>query len=148
MLSCLLAQITDCLLVADPLAPLLQNINSSDVDGRLITPSQGIWCVCERESQQLTPVLLLGWLLGLIAFTFSQRFPSGMLLYRLSSFTQMDLPDEEPDRLSNRLLQYDPSQDRWTERAPMKFSKYRFSTAVVNSEIYVLGKTQQILKRA
>ncbi|GAB5568342.1 kelch repeat and BTB domain-containing protein 12 isoform X1 [Prionailurus iriomotensis] len=51
----------------------------------------------------------------------------------------MDLPDEEPDRLSNRLLQYDPSQDQWTERAPMKFSKYRFSTAVVNSEIYVLG---------
>ena len=52
----------------------------------------------------------------------------------------MDLPDEEPDRLSNKLLRYDPSQDQWTERAPMKYSKYRFSTAVVNSEIYVLGK--------
>lgn len=52
---------------------------------------------------------------------------------------QMDLPDEEPDRLSNKLFQYDPSQDQWTERAPMKYSKYRFSTAVVNSEIYVLG---------
>nr|XP_019574241.1 PREDICTED: kelch repeat and BTB domain-containing protein 12 isoform X2 [Rhinolophus sinicus] len=52
---------------------------------------------------------------------------------------QMELPDEEPDRLSNKLLQYDPSQDQWTERAPMKYSKYRFSTAVVNSEIYVLG---------
>lgn len=52
----------------------------------------------------------------------------------------MDLPDEEPDRLSNKLLRYDPSQDQWTERAPMKYSKYRFSTAVVNSEIYVLGE--------
>ncbi|XP_069353781.1 kelch repeat and BTB domain-containing protein 12 [Eulemur rufifrons] len=52
---------------------------------------------------------------------------------------QMDLPDEEPDRLSNKLLEYDPSQDRWRERAPMKYSKYRFSTAVVNGEIYVLG---------
>eukprot|EP00069_Balaena_mysticetus_P009338 bmy_20194T0 len=52
----------------------------------------------------------------------------------------MDLPDEEPDRLSNKLLKYDPSQDQWTEQAPMKYSKYRFSTAVVNSEIYVLGK--------
>uniref|UniRef100_A0A8C6WD57 Uncharacterized protein n=1 Tax=Nannospalax galili TaxID=1026970 RepID=A0A8C6WD57_NANGA len=51
----------------------------------------------------------------------------------------MDLPDEEPDRLSNKLLQYDPSQDQWRERAPMQYSKYRFSTAVVNSEIYVLG---------
>ncbi|XP_022377119.1 kelch repeat and BTB domain-containing protein 12 [Enhydra lutris kenyoni] len=61
-------------------------------------------------------------------------------LYVLGGWTpQMDLPDEEPDRLSNRLLQYDPGQDQWTERAPMKFSKYRFSTAVVNSEIYVLG---------
>lgn len=52
----------------------------------------------------------------------------------------MDLPDEEPDRLSNKLLQYDPSQDRWRERAPMRYSKYRFSTAVVDGEIYVLGK--------
>ncbi|XP_054580094.1 kelch repeat and BTB domain-containing protein 12 [Eptesicus fuscus] len=61
-------------------------------------------------------------------------------LYVIGGWTpQMDLPDEEPDRLSNKLLQYDPSQDQWTERAPMKYSKYRFSTAVVNSEIYVLG---------
>ncbi|XP_028334228.1 kelch repeat and BTB domain-containing protein 12 isoform X3 [Physeter macrocephalus] len=62
-------------------------------------------------------------------------------LYVLGGWTpQMDLPDEEPDRLSNQLLKYDPSQDQWTEQAPMKYSKYRFSTAVVNSEIYVLGK--------
>ncbi|XP_059562766.1 kelch repeat and BTB domain-containing protein 12 [Myotis daubentonii] len=61
-------------------------------------------------------------------------------LYVIGGWTpQMDLPDEEPDRLSNKLFQYDPSQDQWTERAPMKYSKYRFSTAVVNSEIYVLG---------
>ncbi|CAK6447843.1 unnamed protein product [Pipistrellus nathusii] len=61
-------------------------------------------------------------------------------LYVIGGWTpQMDLPDEEPDRLSNKLLQYDPRQDQWTERAPMKYSKYRFSTAVVNSEIYVLG---------
>ncbi|KAM8799750.1 kelch repeat and BTB domain-containing protein 12 [Eudromia elegans] len=61
-------------------------------------------------------------------------------LYVLGGWTpQMDLPDDEPDRLSNRMFRYDPGQDKWTECAPMKFSKYRFSTAVVNSEIYVLG---------
>ncbi|XP_069062356.1 kelch repeat and BTB domain-containing protein 12 [Pleurodeles waltl] len=52
---------------------------------------------------------------------------------------QMDLPDDEPDRLSNRMLEYDPGRDKWTPRAPMMYSKYRFSAAVVNSEIYVLG---------
>ncbi|KAK2529483.1 Kbtbd12 [Columba guinea] len=61
-------------------------------------------------------------------------------LYVLGGWTpQMDLPDDEPDRLSNRTFRYDPAQDKWTEGAPMKYSKYRFSTAVVNSEIYVLG---------
>ncbi|XP_057273499.1 kelch repeat and BTB domain-containing protein 12 [Pezoporus wallicus] len=61
-------------------------------------------------------------------------------LYVLGGWTpQMDLPDDEPDRLSNRTFRYDPGQDKWTERAPMKYSKYRFSAAVVNSEIYVLG---------
>ncbi|XP_054834794.1 kelch repeat and BTB domain-containing protein 12 [Eublepharis macularius] len=61
-------------------------------------------------------------------------------LYVMGGWTpQMDLPDDEPDRLSNRMLQYDPSQDKWMERTPMKYSKYRFSTAVVNNEIYVLG---------
>ncbi|XP_062441921.1 kelch repeat and BTB domain-containing protein 12 isoform X4 [Rhea pennata] len=63
-------------------------------------------------------------------------------LYVMGGWTpQMDLPDDEPDRLSNRMFRYDPGQDKWTERAPMKFSKYRFSTAVVNSEIYVLERT-------
>ncbi|XP_019392387.1 PREDICTED: kelch repeat and BTB domain-containing protein 12 [Crocodylus porosus] len=61
-------------------------------------------------------------------------------LYVMGGWTpQMDLPDDEPDRLSNRMFQYDPGQDKWTEHTPMKYSKYRFSTAVVNSEIYVLG---------
>ncbi|KGL84578.1 Kelch repeat and BTB domain-containing protein 12, partial [Tinamus guttatus] len=61
-------------------------------------------------------------------------------LYVLGGWTpQMDLPDDEPDRLSNRMFRYDPGPDKWTECAPMKYSKYRFSTAVVNSEIYVLG---------
>ncbi|XP_075406387.1 kelch repeat and BTB domain-containing protein 12 [Tenrec ecaudatus] len=61
-------------------------------------------------------------------------------LYVIGGWTpQMDLPDEEPDRLSNKVFQYDPGQDHWRERAPMKHAKYRFSTAVVNSEIYVLG---------
>nr|XP_058933926.1 kelch repeat and BTB domain-containing protein 12 isoform X4 [Kogia breviceps] len=55
---------------------------------------------------------------------------------------QMDLPDEEPDRLSNKLWKYDPSRDQWTEQAPMKYSKYRFSTAVVDSELYVLDSLQ------
>ncbi|KAJ6668327.1 hypothetical protein lerEdw1_015704 [Lerista edwardsae] len=61
-------------------------------------------------------------------------------LYVMGGWTpQMDLPDDEPDRLNNRMFQYDPGQDKWTERSPMKYSKYRFSTAVVNQEIYVLG---------
>lgn len=65
----------------------------------------------------------------------------------LSYFIQMDLPDDEPDRLNNRTFQYDPGQDKWTERSQMKYSKYRFSTAVVNQEIYVLGKSKQIFNR-
>ncbi|XP_039626957.1 kelch repeat and BTB domain-containing protein 12 isoform X1 [Polypterus senegalus] len=52
---------------------------------------------------------------------------------------QMDHPDDEPDRLNNRMFQFDPGKDKWTECSPMKFAKYRFSTAVINREIYVLG---------
>lgn len=47
--------------------------------------------------------------------------------------------DDEPDRLSNRILQYNPDTNTWTENCPMKYSKYRCSTAVLNGEIYVLG---------
>ncbi|XP_053143859.1 kelch repeat and BTB domain-containing protein 12 isoform X2 [Hemicordylus capensis] len=68
-------------------------------------------------------------------------------LYIMGGWTpQMDLPDDEPDRLSNRMFQYDPGQDKWTERTPMKYSKYRFSTAVVNNEIYVLARHEVITK--
>ncbi|XP_026202876.1 kelch repeat and BTB domain-containing protein 12 isoform X1 [Anabas testudineus] len=47
--------------------------------------------------------------------------------------------DDEPDRLSNRLLEYDPNTNKWTELAPMKYSKYRCSAMVLNGEIYVTG---------
>ncbi|KAG7244620.1 hypothetical protein INR49_029639 [Caranx melampygus] len=47
--------------------------------------------------------------------------------------------DDEPDRLSNRLLEYDPSTNKWTELGPMKYSKYRCSAVVLNGEIYVMG---------
>uniref|UniRef100_A0A8V1AKB6 Kelch repeat and BTB domain containing 12 n=1 Tax=Gallus gallus TaxID=9031 RepID=A0A8V1AKB6_CHICK len=72
----------------------------------------------------------------LIILTENTNFKKGSSFMKTCS---MDLPDDEPDRLSNRMFQYDPGRDKWTERAPMKYSKYRFSTAVVNSEIYVLG---------
>lgn len=97
-------------------------------------------CVCVCGPLQLTSVYLPGCLLWLTALLCSPMSLNGVLLSLLSYFIQMDLPDEEPDRLSNKLLKYDPSQDQWTERAPMQYAKYRFSTAVVNSEIYVLGK--------
>ncbi|XP_040214906.1 kelch repeat and BTB domain-containing protein 12 [Rana temporaria] len=61
-------------------------------------------------------------------------------LYVMGGWTpQIDNPNDEPDRLSNRLLQYDPVTDKWRQMAPMKYSKYRFHVAVVNGEIFVLG---------
>lgn len=48
--------------------------------------------------------------------------------------------DDEPDRLSNRLLEYDPNANKWRELAPMKYSKYRCCAVVLNNEIYVMGK--------
>ncbi|KAM9859523.1 kelch repeat and BTB domain-containing protein 12 [Aulostomus maculatus] len=47
--------------------------------------------------------------------------------------------DDEPDRLSNRLLEYDPNANKWTELGPMKYSKYRCSAVVLNNEIFVMG---------
>ncbi|GAA6221883.1 kelch repeat and BTB domain-containing protein 12 [Lates japonicus] len=47
--------------------------------------------------------------------------------------------DDEPDRLSNRLLEYDPNTNKWTELCPMKYSKYRCSAVVLNGEIFVMG---------
>lgn len=48
--------------------------------------------------------------------------------------------DDEPDRLSNRLLEYDPNTNRWAELAPMKYSKYRCCAVVLNNEIFVMGE--------
>ncbi|XP_048055371.1 kelch repeat and BTB domain-containing protein 12 [Megalobrama amblycephala] len=47
--------------------------------------------------------------------------------------------DDEPDRMSNRLLEYDPETNKWSELGPMKYSKYRCSAVALNGEIYVLG---------
>lgn len=47
--------------------------------------------------------------------------------------------DDEPDRMSNRLLEYDPETNKWSELGPMKYSKYRCSAVTLNGEIYVLG---------
>ncbi|XP_053492771.1 kelch repeat and BTB domain-containing protein 12 [Ictalurus furcatus] len=47
--------------------------------------------------------------------------------------------DEEPDRMSNRLLVYDPENNKWNELCPMKYSKYRCSAVALNGEIYVIG---------
>ncbi|XP_006169875.1 kelch repeat and BTB domain-containing protein 12 isoform X4 [Tupaia chinensis] len=78
----------------------------------------------------------------LCATEFRELYALGSIhddLYVVGGQMKVDLPDEEPDRLSNRLFEYDPGRDQWRERAPMKFSRYRFSTAVVSSEVYVLG---------
>ncbi|XP_026189237.1 kelch repeat and BTB domain-containing protein 12-like isoform X2 [Mastacembelus armatus] len=60
-------------------------------------------------------------------------------LYVLGGWTPQNQPDEEPDKLSNRVFQFDPGKDRWTECARMKYSRYRCGTAVLNGEIYILG---------
>ncbi|XP_026224880.1 kelch repeat and BTB domain-containing protein 12-like isoform X2 [Anabas testudineus] len=60
-------------------------------------------------------------------------------LYVLGGWTPQDQPDDEPDKLSNRVFQFDPSKDRWTECSRMKYSRYRCGSAVLNGEIYILG---------
>ncbi|KAM4651470.1 kelch repeat and BTB domain-containing protein 12 isoform 1-T2 [Discoglossus pictus] len=61
-------------------------------------------------------------------------------IYVMGGWTpQTDRPNDEPDRLSNLMLQLDSVRDKWVQLAPMKYSKYRFSVAVMDSEIYVLG---------
>ncbi|XP_036390320.1 kelch repeat and BTB domain-containing protein 12-like [Megalops cyprinoides] len=61
-------------------------------------------------------------------------------LYVLGGWTpQSDRPDDEPECLSNRVFQFDPGRNKWTECSHMKYSRYRCSTAVLNGEIYVLG---------
>ncbi|KAM9344160.1 kelch repeat and BTB domain-containing protein 12-like [Pholidichthys leucotaenia] len=61
------------------------------------------------------------------------------LLYVLGGWTPQNHPDDEPDKLSNRMFQFDPGKDRWTECARMKYSRYRCGTAILNGEIYILG---------
>ncbi|XP_013872833.1 kelch repeat and BTB domain-containing protein 12 [Austrofundulus limnaeus] len=60
-------------------------------------------------------------------------------LYVLGGWTPQDQPDDEPDKLSNRMFQFDPSKDTWTECARMKYSRYRCGTAVLSGEIYIIG---------
>ncbi|XP_047458218.1 kelch repeat and BTB domain-containing protein 12-like [Mugil cephalus] len=60
-------------------------------------------------------------------------------IYVLGGWTPQHQPDDEPDKLSNRVFQFDPGKDRWTECTRMKYSRYRCGTAVLNGEIYVLG---------
>ncbi|CAI5647696.1 unnamed protein product [Oreochromis niloticus] len=60
-------------------------------------------------------------------------------LYVLGGWTPQDHPDDEPDKLSNRVFQFDPGKDRWTECASMKYSRYRCGSAVLSGEIYILG---------
>ncbi|KAK5894772.1 hypothetical protein CesoFtcFv8_011428 [Champsocephalus esox] len=60
-------------------------------------------------------------------------------LYVLGGWTPQHQPDDEPDKLSNRVFRFDPGKDRWTECARMKYSRYRCGTAVLNGEMYILG---------
>lgn len=55
-------------------------------------------------------------------------------------------PDDEPDKLSNLVFQFDPGKDRWTECASMKYSRYRCGAAVLNGEIYIVGGAQRQTK--
>lgn len=63
-----------------------------------------------------------------------------MTYFFLPSKKQTFSMDDEPDRLSNRLLEYDPNTNRWRELAPMKYSKYRCCAVVLNNEIFVMGE--------
>ncbi|XP_019746722.1 kelch repeat and BTB domain-containing protein 12-like isoform X2 [Hippocampus comes] len=60
-------------------------------------------------------------------------------LYVLGGWSPQNHPEEEPDKLSNRVFQFDPGKDRWKECARMKHSRYRFGAAILNGEIYILG---------
>ncbi|TWW56762.1 Kelch repeat and BTB domain-containing protein 12 [Takifugu flavidus] len=60
-------------------------------------------------------------------------------LYVLGGWTPQQLPEEEPDKLSNRVFRFDTGKDRWTECTSMRYSRYRCGTAVLNGEIYILG---------
>lgn len=57
-------------------------------------------------------------------------------------FLLQQLPDDEPDKLSNRVFRFDPVWDRWTECTSMRYSRYRCGVAVLSEEIYILGETK------
>lgn len=63
-----------------------------------------------------------------------------MTYFFLPSKKQTFSTDDEPDRLSNRLLEYDPNINKWRELAPMKYSKYRCCAVVLNNEIFAMGE--------
>uniref|UniRef100_A0A672YGD9 Kelch repeat and BTB domain containing 12 n=1 Tax=Sphaeramia orbicularis TaxID=375764 RepID=A0A672YGD9_9TELE len=60
-------------------------------------------------------------------------------LYVLGGWTPQYLPDDEPDKLNNRVFRFDPGKDSWTECSSMKYSRYRCGSAVLNGEIYMIG---------
>uniref|UniRef100_A0A667ZFB6 Kelch repeat and BTB domain containing 12 n=1 Tax=Myripristis murdjan TaxID=586833 RepID=A0A667ZFB6_9TELE len=60
-------------------------------------------------------------------------------LYVMGGWTPQDQPDDDPDKLSNRVFRFDAGKDRWTECARMKYSRYRCGLGVLNGEIYILG---------
>jgi alpha-tubulin suppressor-like RCC1 family protein len=49
------------------------------------------------------------------------------------------LGGENSDGISSDVDMYDPVKNTWTKKAAMPFGKSRFSAAVINNEIYVLG---------
>lgn len=67
-------------------------------------------------------------------------------LIRLCRSFLQQLPEEEPDKLSNRVFQFDIGKDRWTECTNMGYSRYRCGTAVLNGEIYILGQTRTVCR--
>lgn len=43
------------------------------------------------------------------------------------------------DQSTNRMFEYDPQTDKWTEKSKMNFSRCQLGTAVVENKLYVLG---------
>lgn len=62
-----------------------------------------------------------------------------------SDCCSQEQPDDDPDKLSNRVFQFDPEKDRWRECAKMKYSRYRCGSAELNGEIYISGQTAHCL---
>lgn len=69
------------------------------------------------------------------------RLSSNKLII-ITIFLLQQLPDDEPDKLSNRVFRFDPVRDRWTECTSMRYSRYRCGVTVLSEEIYILGQTK------